>query len=347
MKKKLGIWFLAIKTNTGTDIFTERLIKELNNRGIKAAATWLPLRAEYAPWTVQVPNPPSWATVLHINTWLHKRFIPPQLPVLATLHHAIHHPDTLSYKGMIRAIYHNYWIAPMERKVLSRSNIIIAVSRFVADTAQSTLSKVPIRVIYNGIDTEKFVPCSRSRRREQNAPFRLLYVGSWMARKGVDLLPRIMQKLGPEYELLYTGGPKPLKKTTHPGNMKNIGRITNEDTLVALMQEADALLFPSRSEGFGLVVAEAMACGLPVVAMKGSAVMEIITHEVDGFLCNREDDDAFIRSIQKLARTPDLRNLISANARKKIVSDFPKDSTTDNYLAIYEEISIPASYESP
>lgn len=46
---KLAVWFLAIRTGTGTDVFTERLVEGLRKRGIRAEITWLPLRAEYLP----------------------------------------------------------------------------------------------------------------------------------------------------------------------------------------------------------------------------------------------------------------------------------------------------------
>ena len=64
-----AIWFPTVRTGTGTDVFTERLVEGLNQRGIRAEISWLPLRAEYAPWTVAVPKPPEWATVAHVNTW--------------------------------------------------------------------------------------------------------------------------------------------------------------------------------------------------------------------------------------------------------------------------------------
>ena len=62
-----AVWFPTVRTGTGTDVFTERLVEGLNQRGIRAAISWLPLRAEYAPWTVAIPKPPEWATVTHVN----------------------------------------------------------------------------------------------------------------------------------------------------------------------------------------------------------------------------------------------------------------------------------------
>lgn len=325
MPQKLGVWFPAVRTNTGTDVFTERLVKGLNECGIRAEIAWLPLRAEYMPWSVAAPPPPKWANIVHINTWLHPRFIPKELPVVATIHHAIHHPDALSYKGWLRAAYHKYWIVPIECSAMRRANTVIAVSQFVADTAKKTLVDVPMQVIYNGIDTEIFKPGNRVH--QEGEPFRLLYVGSWMARKGVDLLAPIMRELGDKFELYYTGGAAAEKdKANMPANMIDIGRLHGDVTVAEAMQNADALLFPSRSEGFGLVAAEATACGIPVIAMEGSSVTEIITHGLDGYLCKRDDIYSFIEAIYDAAASRSGANIKQTPAKNKHSSQMMLDT---------------------
>lgn len=70
MSKQIAIWLPTVRTNTGTDIFAGRLVKGLNELGVKAEITWLPLRAEYAPWTAHVPKLPERETVVHVSTWL-------------------------------------------------------------------------------------------------------------------------------------------------------------------------------------------------------------------------------------------------------------------------------------
>ena len=81
----LGVWFPTVRTGTGAQKFTERLVAALQKRGIRAAITWLPHRAEFLPWTVAVPQPPDWARIVHVNSWLPARFIPGHLPVVATV----------------------------------------------------------------------------------------------------------------------------------------------------------------------------------------------------------------------------------------------------------------------
>ncbi len=334
----LGVWFPTVRAGTGVDVFTERLVNGLRERGIRAEITWLPLRAEYAPWTVPVPKPPSWATVAHVNTWLHSRFVPTRLPVVATIHHSVHHPDARAYKGPVRAAYHRHWIAPNERRVLRRADKVVAVSQFVADTTRKTLCDVPMQVIYNGVDTDKFRPGYRQRKPDE--PFRLLYVGSWMARKGVDLLAPIMRELGDGFELRYTGGPAAERdKPSMPANMHDIGRLNGEDAVIAAMQDAHALLFPSRSEGHPLVAIEAMACGLPVIATNGSSLPEIMTCKNLGMLCEAGAVADFVRACRALCNDRESRITMSTRIRAFAADTWSLTSMVNTYCATYATLS--------
>lgn len=334
MQPKPAIWFPTVRTGTGTDVFTERLVKGLNEQGIKAEITWLPLRAEYAPWTVKATKPPSWATVVHVNTWLHSRFLPKHLPIVATLHHSIHDPALRPYKGWLRAAYHRWWIAPNERRVMRRATSITAVSEFVANMARQTLCDISMQVIYNGVDTKLFTPSNYSQR--LNQPLRLVYIGAWRKLKGVDLLAPTMRELGKGYELHYTGGPAAAADKPHmPNNMYDLGRL-NQAEVIEAMQNADAFLFPSRSEGFGLVVAEAMACGLPVIAMSGTAVDEVVQHGRNGYLCDDKQPQDLAQMVRETSSSwPQLRQA----ARARVCERFDYGSMLDNYIETYQQLS--------
>ena len=341
MNSRPAIWFPTVRTGTGTDVFTERLVAALQQSGLRAEITWLPLRAEYAPWTVAVPQAPEWATVAHVNTWLHTRFIPSHLPVVATVHHAVHHPDAHAYKGPLRAAYHRWWIAPNERRVLRRASqhgAVIAVSQFVADSARASLLDVPMQVIYNGVDTEVFRPGLRKRQTDES--FKLLFVGSWMARKGVDLLAPIMHELGAGFVLHYTGGPAAQRDKAHlPPNMIDIGRLDGDAAVAAAMQDADALLFPSRSEGFGLVAAEAMACSLPVVTARSASLVEVVAHGQTGELCLPNDVSGFVSAVQRLAADRARHENLRSLARVRVMQNFSESTMVQAYEALYRRLS--------
>src|SRR5690554_6416144 len=160
-----------------------------------------------------------------------------------------------------------------------------------------------------------------------------------MTRKGVDLLGPIMRALGGDYVLNYTGGQnRQIAKQTLPNNMHDIGRLRNKHKVIEAMHNADALLFPSRSEGFGLVAAEALACGLPVVATHSSSLREVIEDGVTGALCQQDNVNAFAGAIENMAKNPELWRTMS-KAGIRIASDrYCADRMISDYIACYQAL---------
>lgn len=331
-----AVWFPAIRTGAGVDVFTENLAQGLVRRGVRAEIAWLPHRAEYAPWSVPRPRAPVWANIAHVNTWLPPRFLPSGLALVSTLHHAIHDPALRKYKGRLRALYHDAWIAPIERRVIARSRCAVAVSSHASMVGAATLFQGGFDVIENGVDVEVFKPPRRTPGRR--SAFKLLYVGGWSALKGVDLLPRLMTALGDGFELSYTGSSGDDRPSIAPGNMRDIGRLVGAAKVAEAMQSADALIVPSRSEGFGLVAAEAMACGLPVVAAAGTALDSVVCDGETGILCPRDDVAAFVDAIRSLARDEDGLERMRCASRRRAVEMFSLDQMVDRYLSCYRAV---------
>lgn len=336
MTQPLSVWLPAIRARSGADVFTERLCAALNARGVRAEITWLPLRAEYAPWTVPVPEPPPWATVAHVNSWLPQRFWPRNLPVVCTLHSCVHDPALSPFKRPAQRIYHRFWVRVIERAALTRAQQVVAVSHYTAQAARGAFGNLSIDVIPNGVDTEFFTPVTRER---PNAPFRLLYVGNWNALKGVDLLAPILRELGGGFELVYTAD----RRGNHlryplPPNSRCPGRLDAEG-LRAAYREADALLFPSRLEGFGLVAAEAMACGLPVIAARTSSLPEVVADGQTGLLCPVDDVAAFAATARRMASDLALWQAMRLAARERAVALFNANHQIAQYLHIYSALT--------
>lgn len=335
MPQLSGVWFPAVRAGTGADMFTVRLADALKRRGIQTEITWLPHRAEYAPWTVAIPKPPVWANVIHINSWLHTRFIPATLPLVATVHGCVHDSALEPYKSSIQALYHRWWVKGLEAATLRRADVVTAVSQYTTRQTMKVFGRDDIVTVYNWIDTEQFGPDVRQ---EFHHPFRLLFVGNLTPRKGADLLPKIMEKLGSDFELRYTGNVGEFGSMNLPPNMIAIGRIREPDMLIKTYQTQDALLFPTRLEGFGLVALEAQSCGCPVITTDCSSLPEVVEPGKTGILCSVDDVNAFVMAAQKLRNDPTIWRRMRMDARKWAVSKFGEETAIEQYLAVYKSL---------
>lgn len=331
-----AVWLPAVRTGTGTDVFTERLCKGLRASGFRAEVAWLPPRAEYFPWTVPVPEVPRWVNIVHTNTWLHLRFVPTHLPVLATMHLCVHDPSLKRFKSPAQDLYHRHWVRPLEAAMLRRAACVVGVSNYTARKTQEVFNRDDVSVIHNGIPVTDDEALGH-RGSQPHSPFRLLYVGNWSRRKGVDLLGPIMDSLGEGFELWYTADSKNAhKRASLPGNCRCIGRL-NCEQLEKVYREVDALLFPTRLEGFGLVAAEALMAGLPVVTSNCSSLPEIVQNGRSGILCQSGDAADFVRAI-KIVSDAKVWPSMAAGARRFAKKEFDLGRMIEKYVQRYERI---------
>lgn len=333
-KKKPAIWFPAIKADSGADTFTEQLATGLQKHGIRAEITWLPHHAEYLPWMIKKPSKPDWANIIHVNTWLPPYFLSDDTPIVANVHLCVQDIALSPYKSVPQKLYHQLWVTPIEREIIKRAARVIAVSQYTAEKVVSFFGVDNVQYIYNGVDTQIFKP---GEYKQQSSVFRLLYAGNHSSRKGFNVLPEIMQQLGADFELYYTAG-RNSESYNLPENMHALPRLDYPIGMVKAYQNADALLFPTRLEGFGLVAAEAMACGLPVVASNNSALPEVVEHEVSGLLCPPDDINAFVEAIRQLAHDSKRKKAMATAARQSVETKFRLDTMIEKYIQIYFQI---------
>lgn len=335
-----GIWFPTIRTGSGADVFVERLVAGLQARGIRAEAYWLPHRAEFAPWSCPVPSVPRWAGIAHLNPWVPLRFVPRGIPVVQTLHFCVHDPAFAAYRSARQAVYHRLLIRRREHVNLCRASAVVAVSADTAAKASLVFGRSDIRVIRNGVPTDRAFRVAP--RDTPGRPFRLLYLGNWSRRKGSDLLAPIMRLLGDRFELAFTGDRQGAQsRFESPPHSVSLGRLRGEAEVALACQDADALLFPSRLEGLPLGVLEAMACGLPVIAARASSLPEVVEHGREGLLCVPDKAEDFAQAAMQLLEHPQLWQRMRAQARWRAETEFSEDRMVQRYIDLYRELARP------
>ena len=157
---------------------------------------------------------------------------------------------------------------------------IIAVSNWLRTTAeQSFLSRYPIKTIYNGIDTRIFRPVSGERIRKKyglEGKYLILGVSSvWNDQKGLNDFLEISELLKENEKIILIGLTKNQLEQM-PQNIIGISRTENQQELAEWYSAADIFINSSKEETFGLVTAEAMACGTPAAVYNTTACAEIV-----------------------------------------------------------------------
>jgi glycosyltransferase involved in cell wall biosynthesis len=106
----------------------------------------------------------------------------------------------------------------------------------------------------------------------------------------------------------------------------------------SLLQASDVFVLASTGEAFGLVLAEAMACGVPVVGSCSGAIPEIVEDRVTGLLATPRDEVSFADAIEKLSRDARLRKEMGANSLTRVREKFTVERVAGDTLRIYESL---------
>lgn len=154
-------------------------------------------------------------------------------------------------------------------------------------------------------------------RRARGEPLRVLFVGSLGQRKGLRYLLDAMPALGPGFELTLVGFPPSVRCDPLAAALRRHRHLPSlpHGQILAEMSRHHVFVFPSLFEGFGLVLLEAMACGLPVVATPHTAAPDLITDGREGFLVPIRDSAAIAEKLAALADDEDRRAAMSSAAR--------------------------------
>jgi glycosyltransferase involved in cell wall biosynthesis len=329
----------------GVDFGIQNILRSVRRYGApRAELLRLPEIYNFAPFLIPRALPAGWwhnFDVVQGRSRVGFALRAPGRPLVTTVHHLTTDPELRPYSSPAQWLFYRLVESRYDGWSIRAADAVVCVSRYTQRQVEQTYGRGDTVLVFDGIDTDVFVPTPALERRNDGLPaadarIRLLFIGNNTRRKGFDLLPKIMDQLPDDYVLYYNIGFQKAGGLPHP-RMIAIG-LPDRAGLVAAYQSCDILLFPSRLEGFGIAPAEALACGRPVVTTDASALPEVVDHGQNGFLCPRNDVAAYAARVRELGEDAGLRKRFGEHGRAKVVRSFGYDQLAGGLIAVYERL---------
>jgi glycosyltransferase involved in cell wall biosynthesis len=227
-----------------------------------------------------------------------------------------------------------------------RGTLVAGLSRYCADvvvgisdaaTAALRRRGIDPRVVPNGVPLPTEPPAGRD-----GGPLVVGTIGTVSKRKGSDVFLAAVQRLRselPEAEFRMIGPPvegpdRPWADLVMEGARRAGVRLGERPEPYPELREWDIAVVPSRDEPFGLVAAEAMAVGLPVVATRAGGLPEVVGSDA-GLIVEPDDPQALARAIVALARDPARRAACGAAGRSRVESRFTLEAQAEGVHSAY------------
>lgn len=234
--------------------------------------------------------------------------------------------DTSNYKKNIYALVEKILSIPTDK--------IINISNYEQNQAvKYGLNKNKMVMIYNGVEDK--INKSNLKLNWDNNKINLLFVGRLDKQKGLDLFLDVYDKMKLENIHLYVIGTSVLDDNL-PNNTKYVtylGWVDNKDIDV-YYQSCDAVIMPSRWEGFGLVAIEAMKNSKAVIASNRGALPELIREDFTGYIFNIDDGISLKNRLLNLDK--EKINILGKNARNVYLQKFVDKIFINKMYKIYK-----------
>lgn len=196
-------------------------------------------------------------------------------------------------------------------------DLITVPTHFVANTFHK--KGVPmdkIAIIPYGVDLEMFYPVKK-----EDGRFRVLYAGQISYRKGIPYLLNAFSDIKlPDFELVLLGKVQPEIASYF---YKNLGNghyfgLQKRSDLSWWYSQSSVFVIASIEEGLATVIAQAMACALPIVATQNSGAEELVTDGIEGFIIPARDPEILREKVLYLYENPEIRENMGRAALEKV-----------------------------
>ena len=233
-----------------------------------------------------------------------------------------------------------------KNKIYKKSSFtIVTPSKWLFDCVKkSMLKEKNLRLIYNGVNTEKFRKTDKKEaRRKLSLPLQKKIIlfsadgGTSNPFKGGEFVLEVYENYKNRDDILFLNVGNNEEKE-NLSNWKNYKYVTDENEMALLYSAADIYLFPTLAENCPLGVIEAMSCGLSVITFNTGGVPEIVRHMKDGYVAEYKNGVELIKALDLLLNDKNLINKMSISAQKRAREEFDAKIMVGNYYKLYCEI---------
>jgi glycosyltransferase involved in cell wall biosynthesis len=284
--------------------------------------------------------------VLHSNgLWL----MPNLYPALSARRHGA--PHVLSPHGMLVPAALNFsrrrkhlvwWLA--QRRAVENATCLHATSRQECDELRALGIKVPVAIVPNGIDMPAEADVVAGKARRDGGSRTLLYLGRIHPKKGIDRLIEAWAQIEtrfPDWWLRIVGPSEGRHGEALAARAASLGltRVRFEDSLFGAAKDAaytdsDLFVLPTLNENFGMVVAEALANGTPVICTKGAPWSGLEAHGCGWWI--EHGIEPLVSTLgEALARPAVVLDLMGARGRTWMAAEFSWDKVADDMERVY------------
>lgn len=242
--------------------------------------------------------------------------------------------------------------------IIRNCDLVISNSSYTYDKTQQIRSHNKHFILHPGVDVEKFKPIEGSIRPKYgiaNDKFVLFSLGYFIERKGFEFLINAINIIVNQFKvndiILILGGRGPLRgryeqminENRLKGNILLAGYIPQE-VIVSYYNSCDVFILPAiidhnnDTEGLGVVLNEANACGKPVIASRVGGIIDVIEDNENGILVEEKNEKELVDAILKLKNNPDLLRKIGQKARSKAVENFSWRENVNKLIELIENI---------
>ncbi len=270
------------------------------------------------------------------------------IPLVATIHHPLpidreeHLRQASRFREKLKRVI--YYPAVMQHIVARKVDRVIAVSNSSAERVINVfgVGRQKVRVVYNGVDTVKFSP---GRDGKKDGARRLIFVGNTDDRKkGFVYLMEAMRLMGDNVRLTVVNGadrrPRIIRELASGlGMERRIDFLSgiDDERLVEEYRRSSVAVVPSTYEGFGFPAAEAMSCGVPVVAARAGALPEVVGNGGAAILVSSKEPLAIAEAVRALFGDEALRRELGLRGRRRIEENFSWSRAAAETIDVYRE----------